>query len=86
MSTCDQDYQKPAVGFSERVVTSVVNQANNLAETFSHARDVFVRMRRLRATEQALDSLPDNIRCDIGWPDFYERQVTECNEMKRRPH
>lgn len=46
-------------------------------------REIFIRERRLRATELALDGLPEYMRCDIGWPDLYERQVGECNQLKK---
>ncbi|MGH7005887.1 MAG: hypothetical protein ACREIP_18225 [Alphaproteobacteria bacterium] len=86
MSTCDEVYQKPASSFSERVVTTVVNQVGQLSRSVTSARDTLVRIRRRRATEMALDTLPENIRCDIGWPDLYERQIGACNEAKRRAH
>ena len=84
MSICDEHYNKREIGFSERVTASVSEQAHSLVRTVLNARDSIVRLRRLHATETALDSLPEGIREDIGWPDLYERQVQECNELKRR--
>ncbi|UXN64527.1 hypothetical protein N8E89_01250 [Phyllobacterium sp. A18/5-2] len=57
---------------------------NRLTRAITRAHEVFIRERRLRATEMALDGLPDDIRCDIGWPDLYERQVSEFNKLKFR--
>lgn len=85
MSTCDELYHRD-VGFAERISTSFSEQLNRLVHAFSDARELYVRQRRLRATEIALDSLPDDIRCDIGWPDLYERQIKECNKLKRSRH
>ncbi len=82
MSTCDSLYHSDTRSFAERLAVYFADQANHLAARIRTARDVFVRERRLRATEMALDGLPENMRCDIGWPDLYERQVGECNEIK----
>ncbi len=83
MSTCDELYQSDTRSFIERFVTPVVDRATHLAAQISTAREIFIRQRRLRATETALDGLPDYMRCDIGWPDLYERQVGECNRLKK---
>ncbi len=83
MSICDEGYNKSVSGFSERIATSLSHGAYNLVQAILNIRDTIVRMHRLRTTESALDLLPDNIREDIGWPDLYERQVTECNDAKR---
>ena len=82
MSTCDNLYQSDTRSFAERLGNYFADHANHLAARIRTARDVFVRERRLRATEMALDGLPENMRCDIGWPDLYERQVSECNQLK----
>ncbi|WP_271894582.1 hypothetical protein [Candidatus Phyllobacterium onerii] len=82
MSTCDNLYQSDTRSFAERLAIYFADRANHLAARIRTARDVLVRERRLRATEMALDGLPENMRCDIGWPDLYERQVSECNEIK----
>lgn len=84
MSTCDELYHSHTRSLAERVTTSVVDQANRLTRAITRAHEVFIRERRLRATEMALDGLPDDIRCDIGWPDLYERQVSEFNKLKFR--
>jgi hypothetical protein len=84
MSTCDELYHGDTRSIAERVATYVVDHANRLVRTVTNAREVLVRQRRLRETELALDALPDDIRCDIGWPDLYERQVSECNKLKFR--
>lgn len=86
MSTCDESYNKGEIGFSGRITASINEQAQSIARTVLKARDSIVRIRRLHATETALDSLPEGIREDIGWPDLYERQVQECNALKRRPN
>ena len=86
MSTSNECYEKPEAGFSGRLFESILNQASHLAQTVVTARDAFVRIRRLRATETALDTLPESIRDDIGWPDLYERQVDACHDLKRRSH
>jgi hypothetical protein len=84
MSTCDELYQSDTRGFAERIVSYAVDRTNRLARAITRAHDVFIRERQLRATEMALDGLPEDIRCDIGWPDLYERQVSECNKLKSR--
>jgi hypothetical protein len=84
MSTCDELYQSRSSSIAERIATFFVDRANRLVRTVSNAREVLVRQRRLRETELALDALPDDIRCDIGWPDLYQRQVSECNKLKFR--
>ncbi|MHC1548555.1 hypothetical protein [Phyllobacterium sp. K27] len=84
MSICDDSYGKREIGFSERITASFSERAHGLARAVLNLRDSIVRNRRFHATESALDSLPEGIREDIGWPDLYERQVQECNEMKRR--
>ena len=83
MSTCDELYQSDTRRFAERITTSVVDRANRLAARIRTGREIFIRERRLRATELALDGLPEYMRCDIGWPDLYERQVGECNQLKK---
>lgn len=83
MSTCDDLYHSDTRSFAERLATYFADHTNHLAARIRTARDVFVRERRLRATEMALDGLPENMRCDIGWPDLYERQVSECNEIMK---
>ncbi|CAN7380818.1 hypothetical protein LJR231_002309 [Phyllobacterium sp. LjRoot231] len=83
MSTCDELYQSDTRSFAERIATSVVDRANRLAARIRTGREIFIRERRLRATELALDGLPEYMRCDIGWPDLYERQVGECNQLKK---
>ena len=85
MSTCDELYHRHP-GLTERIASSFADQMNRLANSFNIARELYVRQRRLRATEIALDSLPDDIRCDIGWPDLYERQIEECNKLKLSRH
>lgn len=82
MSTCDELYQSHHTSLADRIATFFVDRANHLAQAISRAHAVYVRERRLRETEIALDGLPEDIRCDIGWPDLYERQVTECNKLK----
>jgi hypothetical protein len=82
MSTCDNLYQSDTRSFAERLATYLADYTTHLAARIRTAREVFVRERRLRATEMALDGLPENMRCDIGWPDLYERQVGECNQLK----
>jgi len=82
MSTCDELYQSDTRSLAERIVTSVVDRATGLAARIRTAREILIRERRLRATEMALDGLPEYMRCDIGWPDLYERQVSECNQLK----
>ncbi|PSH69841.1 hypothetical protein CU102_06160 [Phyllobacterium brassicacearum] len=84
MSTCDELYQRPQSSITERISTVFVDRTNRVVQAIAHAREVFVRERRLRETEMALDGLPEDIRCDIGWPDLYERQITECNKLKSR--
>lgn len=86
MSICDEGYNKSEIGFSERIAASINEHVHGLARAVLNARDSVIRTRRFHATESALDSLPEGIRQDIGWPDLYERQVQECNEMKRRPN
>jgi len=85
MSTCDELYHRDR-GFAERITSSFADQVGRLVQSFHYARELYVRQRRLRATEIALDSLPDDIRCDIGWPDLYVRQVEEYNRFKRSRH
>jgi hypothetical protein len=82
MSTCDELYETAPRGFAERIATYAVDRANSLARSLTHAREIFIRERRLRATETALDGLPEDIRCDIGWPDLYERQISDNNQLK----
>ncbi|MEK1854917.1 MAG: hypothetical protein AAAC48_24420 [Phyllobacterium sp.] len=82
MSTCDEFYQSDNRGFAERITSYAVDRVNRLVQAITHAREVFIRERRLRETEIALHGLPEDIRCDIGWPDLYERQVSECNKLK----
>jgi hypothetical protein len=82
MSTCDEFYQSDNRAIAERITSYAVNRVNRLAQAITRAREVFIRERRLRETEIALDGLPEDIRCDIGWPDLYERQVSECNKLK----
>jgi hypothetical protein len=84
MSTCDGNYGYRVPGFPERIAASLSEHAHNLTRTVLNARDSIVRIRRLHATETALDALPEDIREDIGWPDLYERQVRECNALKNR--
>jgi hypothetical protein len=83
MSTCDELYQSRP-GIAERIATIVVERTHRLANAVAHAHQVYVRERRLRETELALDGLPEDIRCDIGWPDLYERQITEHKKLKSR--
>ncbi len=84
MSTCDELYRQPQGSIAERISSVIVDRTNRFAQAIAHAREVFIRERRLRETEMALDGLPEDIRCDIGWPDLYERQITECNKLKSR--
>jgi hypothetical protein len=84
MSICDEGYNKSEIGLSERISASINEHVHGFTRAVLNARDSVIRNRRLHATESALDSLPEGIRQDIGWPDLYERQVQECNEMKRR--
>lgn len=80
MSTCDELYESNSRGFVERIVDYTIGHVNKLARTITHMREDVVRNRRLRATELALDGLPEDLRCDIGWPDLYERQIRACNK------
>jgi hypothetical protein len=82
MSTYDEFYQSDNRGIAERITSYAVNRVNRLAQAITRAREVFIRERRVRETELALDGLPEDIRSDIGWPDLYERQVSECNKLK----
>jgi hypothetical protein len=82
MSTCDDLYHGDTRSFAERAATYLSDYTTHVAARVRTAREVFIRERRLRATEVALDGLPENMRCDIGWPDLYERQVSECNQLK----
>lgn len=50
-----------------------VNGFSKLMQAAGNARDRYLRARSLRATETAIESLPEGIRHDIGWPDLYER-------------
>ncbi len=85
MSTCDELYQRhSSSSITERIAAVFVDQTNRLARGVSKAHQVFLRQRMLRETEAALDALPDDIRCDIGWPDLYERQISENNKLKSR--
>jgi hypothetical protein len=84
MSTCDELYQRPSSSITERIAAAFVDQTNRLVRAVSKAHAVFVRQRMLRETELALDALPDDIRCDIGWPDLYQRQISESNKLKSR--
>ena len=83
MSVCNELHVKHEASLSERLFAAVTRTAENVASIAASSRDTIVRQRRLRATEAALDSLPENIRFDIGWPDLYERQVAECNDVNR---
>lgn len=51
----------------------VFNGTNLVIKAAEVARDRFLRARKLRATETALEGLPEDIRHDLGWPDLYER-------------
>lgn len=44
--------------------------------------DDYRAFKRRQATERALDRLSEQLRCDIGWPDLYERQNRELIERK----
>ncbi len=81
MSTCDELYQSHP-SLTERIAAAFVDHANRIVHRINTAREIFIRERRLRETEMALEALPDDIRCDIGWPDLYERQIEECNKLK----
>jgi hypothetical protein len=81
MSTCDEFYQRSSSSLAERFATSISDFATHLAQRVETAREIFIKQRRLRATETALDGLPEHMRCDIGWPDLYERQVGERDEL-----
>ncbi|SDO98192.1 hypothetical protein SAMN05428967_0769 [Phyllobacterium sp. YR620] len=81
MSTCDELYHRNA-SVAERLASFATDQLHRWAEGMNYARQLIARRRRLRETELALDSLPDSIRCDIGWPDLYERQIRDYNEIK----
>jgi hypothetical protein len=79
MSVCNELDVNHQASLSERLFAAVTRTAENVASITATSRRAIVRHRRLRATEAALDSLPESIRDDIGWPDLYERQVAECN-------
>ncbi|SDN97787.1 hypothetical protein [Phyllobacterium sp. OV277] len=81
MSVCNELPHQTSL--SERLFTAVTRTAESVASIAIVSRDAIVRGRRRRVTEAALDSLPDNIRSDIGWPDLYERQIAECNQSNR---
>ncbi|UXN59726.1 hypothetical protein [Phyllobacterium zundukense] len=82
MSTCENLYQSDTRSFAERLAAYIAEYTTHVVARIRTTHEVFIRERRLRATEMALDGLPENMRCDIGWPDLYERQVSECNELK----
>ncbi|EJN03986.1 hypothetical protein [Phyllobacterium sp. YR531] len=84
MSTCNESYAEREIGLSERITAFMIEHVQKLSRAVFSVRASIVRIRRLHATETALDSLPEGIREDIGWPDLYERQVQECHELKYR--
>ncbi|MGH6760090.1 MAG: hypothetical protein ACRECW_00680 [Phyllobacterium sp.] len=80
MSTCENIHlasaeYRDAPGYWERFKQAVMTLEN----------DVKARKRR-RATERALDRISEHLRCDIGWPDLYERQTREQVEHKLHHH
>ncbi|MEK1887634.1 MAG: hypothetical protein AAAB35_08690 [Phyllobacterium sp.] len=81
MATCDDLYHRDS-SITERIASIFSDQLNRWAESLNRTRQLVARRRQLRETELALDSLPDDIRCDIGWPDLYERQIKEYNELR----
>lgn len=83
MSVFNELHIKHPGSLSERLFAAVSRTAGTVASIAEASRDTIVRQRRLRATEAALDSLPENIRFDIGWPDLYERQVAAGNDLNR---
>ncbi|MBZ3692591.1 cytochrome c oxidase assembly factor 1 family protein [Phyllobacterium calauticae] len=81
MSACNDHYLEHRASLSERLFAAVSRTAGTVASIAEASRNTIVRQRRLRATEAALDSLPENIRFDIGWPDLYERQVGGSSDL-----
>ncbi len=69
MNTHRKNHDYHFNGFAE----AVVNGANLVIKAAEVARDRYLRARDLRATETALEGLPEDIRHDLGWPDLYER-------------
>jgi hypothetical protein len=69
MNTHNKDHDHHLNGLAEMVL----NGANLVIKAAEVARDRYLRARNLRATETALEGLPEDIRHDLGWPDLYER-------------
>ena len=70
MNTHQKDHNQNWNGFAEVVVSG----ANLMIKAVENTRSRYLRARSMRATETALEGLPEDIRHDIGWPDLYERQ------------
>lgn len=83
MSVFNELHIKHPASLSERLFAAVSRTAGTVASIAATSRDTIIRQRRLRATEAALDSLPESIRFDIGWPDLYERQVGGPSDLNR---
>lgn len=74
MTTCEDGYLLAQT--NSRYPTSALKRAtHSLIEFIAAARLDYQTLKRRRATERALDGLSESIRCDIGWPDLYERQA-----------
>lgn len=69
MNTYQKNHDQNRSGFAEVVVSG----ANLVIKAAENARSRYLQARNLRATETALEGLPEGIRHDIGWPDLYER-------------
>ncbi|QND53560.1 hypothetical protein HB779_17930 [Phyllobacterium sp. 628] len=83
MSICNEHHTNHPAGLGDRLFATVAHTVEHITAAVGHSRDIFIRQRRLRATEAALDGLPEGIRSDIGWPDLYDRQIIECNTAGR---
>ena len=83
MSTCiELHQQRAATPLIERLAAPLVAQADYSVRFVKNVGNRVRSIHRRHVTEAALDALPENIRCDIGWPDLYQRQVSECEKQQ----